>query len=593
MFSDNQKISGRQSGRFFTLCSLGTAGLTVPRILAGESGKTGIYSIVLGILFLFVYLFFTGKIYEKTRTLSKEKYPFYFATEKVVKIAYLAVFAVGGSFLLVQQSALVQDMLLPKVPVWILSGVFLLLCGYGALNGIEDLARIGEVLFYLIMLLLVILFLVTIGNVPVPETFSEGFLQGFLEGNTGNGTGNAFTQYLFTILKGAVKILPFGLSFLLMSLHYDDFVHFKKGSLGVVRALFFFGGFLVVLYFFCIGVFGVELMKNQSWSLVELMNGVNLPGGLFGKVDAFFSMVFILGLFFLVSQILILWSHSLRKITGCKKGKWFLLTGMIVIYVGSLILGNYYDAEKFYMKFMERFGLWLIAIWPLLQGLWIAFRGKRGTVKALVIILALLPCSVALTGCSASLEEREYVLAIGIDKGDEGYKVTYSFPDLSKVSDQGGSMENRTSYVAQVTYLKEAEADYLSKADKEPDYNHLKAIVIEKALVESEDFWRQFLDLCLDGTYSRDMTIFLCEGKAGEILEAAAKENGSAGIFLEELCRNAQILKDKKILTVGDLCFFASENTREMVRAKAENLVVPMLAVEEERPTISQTLKYN
>lgn len=593
MFSDNQKISGRQSGRFFILCSLGTAGLTIPRVLAKESGKLGVYSIILGTLFLFFYLFFTGKIYKKIRTLDPKKNAFYFATEKVVKIAYLAIFAVSGSFLLLQQSELVQDMLLPKVPIWVLSGVFLLLCGYGALNGIEDLARIGEVLFYLIMFLLVILFLVTMGNVPFEETFSESFLQGVVAEIASDNTGNNLAEKLYTIIKGAVKILPFGLSFLLMSLHYDDFVHFKKGSLGVVRALFFFGGFLVVLYFFCIGVFGVDLMKSQSWSLVELMNGVNLPGGFFGKVDAFFSMIFILGLFFLVSQILILWAHSLRKITGCKKGKWFLLAGLVVLYVGSLILGNYFEAEKFYLWFMEGFGLWLIILWPLLQALWLSFRGKRARLKVLAIVFTFGTCLGGLTGCYASLEEREYVLAVGIGEGEKGYEVTYSFPDLSKVSDQGGSMENRTSYVAKVNKLLKAEQDYLSKANKEPDYNHLKGVVIEQSLIESEEFWQQFLELCLNGTYSRDMTVFLCEGETGEILEAAAKENGSAGIYLEELCRNAQVLKDKKVLTVGDLCFFASENTGEMVRAKAENLVVPVLAIEEERPTISQILKYN
>lgn len=598
MFSENHKISGRQAGRFFILCSLGTGGLTIPQILAKTTGTAGIYSIILGIFLLVLYLHMTGKIYKKSCLCGKNRSRVYKMLEKAINNGYLVIFAVSGSFLLVQQSALVKKMLLEKMPVWLLSGIFLLVCAYGALNGIEDLARISEILFYLIMALMIVLFFVTRGNVPV-ETFSETFVRSIAGmKNEGEQTGS-IVSWINMIWKGAIKILPFGLSFLLMALHYEDFADLKKGTRGVFRGLIFFGGFLGILYFFCVGVFGVNLMKQQVWSLVDLMKGVNLPGGLFGKVDAFFSMVFILGIFFTVSQILILWVQSLKKIAGRWADKWsdrwsdkcFLLSGILALYAGSLWLGSYNNAEKFFGSFMEHFGLWLLLAGPVFQGLWLIFSGKKASFKAIIMILCLSASGVALSGCSPSLEQREYVLALGMEAGEKGYRVTYAFPDLSKVSDQGGSIENRTSYRVDVKSLFQAKSIYGEKTDKEPDYAHLKAVVVEQNLTESEEFWHEFIALGLDGTLSRDVKIFLCENGAGELLDAAAAENGSAGIYLESLCKNARILKDKEVLSVGDLCFFATETSGEMVRAKAENLVLPVLTVEEERPTISRIIK--
>lgn len=577
MFSDNEKISGRQTCRFLILCALGTAALIVPRILARTSGNAGLYSIVLCVVLLLVYLFWTKKLHEIIEKLPRNQYPFFFGAAKIGKVLYSSILVLGGSFLLLQQSQLVCEMLLPDIPKWVISTLFLLLCGYGALNGIEDLARIGEVLFYLILFLLVILFLMTVENVPFPETFQWTF--------------SDFETGIRGIFAGTLKILPYGLSFLLLPLHFGDFRDRKKGSKGAALGILFLGGFLGILYFFCTGVFGKELIAEQTWSIVELMDRVKLPGGLFGKVDAFFSLIFMLGMFFLISQILILFTNIWEQVTKYRKKKVFLLIGLVLVYFVSLLMGSYGQGEIFYQNFMEYFGLWFLFGWPLLQTLWLLFR-KKGRFLVLLLPLFLLPAFL-LTGCGTSLEDREFVLAIGFEKGTEEYEVTYAFPDLSKVSDQGGSMENPTTYGVRVSALEEAEKKYLSKTNREPDYNHLKAIVIQKVLWESEEFQTQFVDLCLAGDYGQDVVIFLTEGSALELLEAAAKENGSAGIYLEELCKNAVSLDGKKLLTIGDWCNLKTWNQGEMVRAKTENLSIPLLAVEEDRPTISQIIKCN
>lgn len=587
MFSDNQKISGRQACRFFVLASLGSGGLVIPGILAETAGGAGGYGILLNGLILVFYLIFTAKIDEMERRREKKEGFACIFVKMVANCAFMAVFAVMGSFLLLEQSSLVQKMLLPGVPVFVTSGIFLAVCAYGAFYGIEDLARISEVIFWLVVVLLVVLFLLTKGNVPLSAAASESFDGSFR-----------------MALAGAAETLPFMSAYLLLPFHYGELVNRGRGRAGMLRAIVVSCGFFCVLFVFCTGVFGMNYMGSRIRPLVELMQGVSLPGGLFGKVDAFFSIIFILGLFFSISQILLLWKSTLKSMVftvslrsgmkndSCvKMEKWFLISGIAVIYAGSIILGNYQHAESFYRKYMQCFGLGLFAVWPLCRALWLLFRGKRATIKAVAVFLCLSVCSVALNGCSPAPEQREYVLALGMEAGEKGWKLTYAFPDLSKVSDQGGSMENRTIYVAEAESLFRAKQLYAEGTDKEPDYNHLKAVLIEEKLTEAEDFWREFISLSIDGTISRDVRIFLCEDKPETILEAAASESGSAGLYLEALCKNARKLKEKKVFSVGDLCFFATETSGEMVRAKAENLVLPVLAVANDRPTISRLIK--
>ena len=49
MFSGNDKISGRQAFRLLTFDLLGLSTLLIPTVLAGVSGRDGVFCIVVGI----------------------------------------------------------------------------------------------------------------------------------------------------------------------------------------------------------------------------------------------------------------------------------------------------------------------------------------------------------------------------------------------------------------------------------------------------------------------------------------------------------------------------------------------------------------
>lgn len=55
MFSDNNRISGRQAFRILTYDLLGAGSLLVPGILANRAGCDGIFSIGLAVVFALFY----------------------------------------------------------------------------------------------------------------------------------------------------------------------------------------------------------------------------------------------------------------------------------------------------------------------------------------------------------------------------------------------------------------------------------------------------------------------------------------------------------------------------------------------------------
>lgn len=56
MFSDNNRISGRQAFRILTYDLLGAGSLLVPGILANRAGCDGIFSIGLAVVFALFYV---------------------------------------------------------------------------------------------------------------------------------------------------------------------------------------------------------------------------------------------------------------------------------------------------------------------------------------------------------------------------------------------------------------------------------------------------------------------------------------------------------------------------------------------------------
>lgn len=563
MFSDNRKISTRQYRRMLILTTLGMASLTLPRVLAEESGYLGVYSLILSVLFLALFLWGQERLRRSAfgQALASPSL-LRSLLEKAGLIIYLAVLLLAGGFLLQLETSFVHEIMLPKVPSWLIMVLFLFVCGYGCIGGGEDQMRAGEYLYYIILVPFLLLFLMTVKELPVKTALPDIFQP------------EKFS--LMPLLGGAVSILSFFLPFFFFLQRRQELAYKRTGLRADYRALLICFILLGLLYIFTVGIFGRAGVESQTWPLTHLMDMIVFPGGFLGKGAVLLSSFWILSVFLVLSEILHFLREKTIRVTGCKHPRILLVGLLAVIFVIALLMGAPEKAEKIYRSFMSHAGLWLLLL-----------------------------ASLFVTGCGTPPENRDFVLAIGIEEAtadnvgesistdsNNKYNVTFGLPDLSKVSGQEGSQETETSITLSGSAISDIMDAYLDWSGKEVDYAHLKAIVLQEKLLSSSELKEELFALIESGSLAEDAVLFLSEGSAAEILDTAASETGAAGFYLEDFYQNNPVMQEHGEITLGKYYYhYLKKQNGEMVRAKTSDLLAPVLVVTKERPTISRMIK--
>lgn len=563
MFSDNRKISIRQYRRMLILTTLGMASLTLPRMLVEESSSLGFYSLLLGTFFLILFLW-GQELLRKSAFGRALKTPSAFRSflEKAGLVIYLVILLLAGGFLLQLESAFVREIMLPEVPIRLIMVLFLFICGYGCIGGGEDQMRVGEYLYYIILVPFLLLFLLTVKELPKASVINIFKPDGFS---------------LKALLQGAVGVLSFFLPFFFFLQRRQELVQKHRSLRASYRALLICFVLLGLLYVFVVDIFGQAGVKSQTWSITHLMDKVVFPGGFLGKGAVLLSAFWILSVFLVLVEILHFLREKTIRITGCSHPRLLLVGLLAAIFLVSFLMGTPERAEKIYRSFMSHAGIWLLLL-----------------------------ASLFVTGCGTPPEQRDYVLAVGIDSESvtgsamdataesENYCVTFGLPDLSKVADQEGGQETETSIFLSGDSLSDIIEAYCDWSGKTVDFEHLKAIVLNEQLLSSPAFTEELFSLVETGQLAEDAVLFLSEGPALEILEASAKEDGAAGLYLENFYQNNPLIKEHGEVTLGDYYYaHLKKENGEMVRAKASDLLVPVLVVTKERPTISRIIVLN
>lgn len=189
--------------------------------------------------------------------------------------------------------------------------------------------------------------------------------------------------------------------------------------------------------------------------------------------------------------------------------------------------------------------------------------GNGGKINRLreknVSLLWILPLLLVLGGCKKTdLENKAFPLALGIDlsASAEGpaLGVSWSFPDLSAVTQQDKNQEQGGVFLAKSGTFYGAERQIAETSDKVCDYNHVKAIVFGRDFFQGGKEAAQLLGyLESREVFSRNILCFLAEGDAVEILEMEKDLGGSVGNYLEDMVQNQKQFSREKQVTLGDL----------------------------------------
>lgn len=190
-----------------------------------------------------------------------------------------------------------------------------------------------------------------------------------------------------------------------------------------------------------------------------------------------------------------------------------------------------------------------------------------------VIFLAVL----CLGGCgNTELEERNFPLAAAVTLTKENYQMAFGFEQLKDVADEKSEKENTSVLLAEGKDCMELFLHADGENPGEMDYNHLKALILNRSLLEDEKRLGAFLGyLEEENLFSRNTLLFVTEDEPDQVMEMDTVLKEPVGTYLNERIASDERFKDSEAVTLGSL-FRIWENENE-------NLWIPYINCVEDK----------
>ncbi|MGN0466593.1 MAG: hypothetical protein ACI4F9_09650 [Lachnospiraceae bacterium] len=189
-----------------------------------------------------------------------------------------------------------------------------------------------------------------------------------------------------------------------------------------------------------------------------------------------------------------------------------------------------------------------------------------------------------LTGCerAVSIEEKEYVLVLGIDKdksGKKAWEVYYSKADTSKLQGEAGKIAESTHVSYKVDTLAQSELEDRNDDAKQLSLGHLKAIFIGEKLAKDEREWKRLIEeLEKTNEISKTVLVYICSPDAKSLIETDKDISGTLGEYMEQLSNKQERQTREKSVTLNDVIV--------ELNGIAEGDFIPVLKVKEKRPSL-------
>ena len=186
---------------------------------------------------------------------------------------------------------------------------------------------------------------------------------------------------------------------------------------------------------------------------------------------------------------------------------------------------------------------------------------RKTAAAALILII-----SVITGGCAGNIqmEDRNYVMALGIDYDGQQLSAAMSFPDLEALIGKGSNIHYPVTTVTG-NNLAEIEENYQLEANKKLDYGQLQVIVFGKALLENPPAMEQVLSYIKNRqTFTRTILVCRAEDKAEDIIALDESVNGPVGLYIKDMFENNAAVSGYEKSTVNDM-ITAWKNGRETV----------------------------
>ncbi|MCC5912044.1 MAG: endospore germination permease [Clostridiaceae bacterium] len=331
MYSNNDRVSYYQIINILVLTLIGVGILTLPRDLV-EIASTDGWVILLGggilamgiaALHGYIVKSFPGKGYFEILCLTLTKPIAYLLT------VFFIIYLIGTNGFLVRIFAeVVKVMLLPHTPIEMIIFAMLLTVIYLVREGLEPLGRLTNIIFPTSVIIVLILFGLTLGEVdtsnirPILQTPPLQMLK-------------ALDIVIFSFL-GFEMLLVFGA--------YIDKPQkaTRIGPLAVGAVLIFY----LLLNFSVLLNFGPAQTENLIWPTISVFKTIDLPGAFIENVEVAVMAIWVFTVFTTLDSFFLGITILLKDVCSTKEHNYFVLPVLPFIYfisMYSISIGDVYQ----------------------------------------------------------------------------------------------------------------------------------------------------------------------------------------------------------------------------------------------------------
>lgn len=324
MFSNNQKISMRQTFRLFFFDFMGIGSLIIPPFLAKGAGADGIWCILIGGIMGFGYLFLLNRaeramgvglnIYLQTRT---KKW-----LRKSFSIWLMIHSILVAGFCTYVFSLLMKKYLVQEEGYWLIAALILLISAYAVFGGIESRARVYEVLFWFVVLPLLGMLLWAVKDVDLE------WMNSLFEAKTLPVFRGSYLVFLF-----------FSVAFYL--LFFPEYVEKKDGKTSLTRVVASAMGMawilLLSIFWILQGCFGNRALAQMDFPVITLMSTIPMAGDFLKRLDALMLAVWFFSLYAVLNLHLFYSVQMTEQLLPMKKQRQSILLCTGIIYGVALL----------------------------------------------------------------------------------------------------------------------------------------------------------------------------------------------------------------------------------------------------------------
>lgn len=197
--------------------------------------------------------------------------------------------------------------------------------------------------------------------------------------------------------------------------------------------------------------------------------------------------------------------------------------------------------------------------------------------RIVTIVSMIFLAVLCLGGCgNTELEERNFPLAAAVTLTKENYQMAFGFEQLKDVADEKSEKENTSVLLAEGKDCMKLFLHADGENPGEMDYNHLKALILNRSLLEDEKRLGAFLGYLEEkNLFSRNTLLFVTEDEPDQVMEMDTVLKEPVGTYLNERIASDEHFKDSEAVTLGSL-FRIWENENE-------NLWIPYINCAEDK----------